>query len=1084
MIEVNFSDKPKVLVGSAELHLLITKNIRVVTRCVDGIYGAVSANYEDINSTPGMKHHTFKKFFVYSHVSRYRRYDESWVQSAYEYVLLGDLDAPYALIKSLLGEDCKDYLASTKVSLRRGLWLLLVLLFKDGCILLTPLLKANQYKYNCDVLREYGFDYYPELMAFTISARDKISLPVFWKDVDLRVRERVAQYGARLFWIIGARVPEDLTIENLVEVHKKYFYEGERLTAELPVHTIIYFVCMYFGGRVRFTYQELYEALNDLRPVRYKSGARGELTAIDFAPIMAQSESSDKLVDYCRLLVRAQFMPARVLHNPILAESGFDHGFSLVRWVEVEKLYLKGRPYEEVKHSAGGIAFLNIYLFVYLDKWFKLFSSDIFTYPKYVSQLDVSFVAPAIVNDGAPLPLKEFLNRMTNETPAARYAAFQQLKAMFSWLEQKGIKDEKGKFVNYLSKSDMPPSAALPASNKRPFKRVEYGIAINYLYCIFLALKILNEDILESNYTDISHGSLEQRAAELGWVNEFYYAGRKYVVESLPKCFFRRWRFPSYDGVDVTIFSPHQIVHILAAVESGLRHQSIQWLCTGFDQLVIGAVEVNKPYWLHVVADKTVKKPIKTIVSGQTILALRYQKEVRSMVAAESFKKPKSYENRQNNTRDDYLPLFSKALESGDPYADGVYAEAYMSFLVSYQHFLKASQMSCKFYELKPKGVGFGEEVIPNQVEVFNVAAPYCPIRFVTDMTPHHTRNSTVKIWQRIISDSEVGKFKTGQGVRTVRYYGNLIDEDYDEIKVKISDGLNGVWKGERLDPSLPESSYRRALSADISQALRDFNCITMAHAASANSPSVLEDLKRKYGDSVSHHATHICTMGDVCPQSLVDDGLAKRCGLCIFSVKGIDNIPAMNVKIYNMSLEVEELHSYADSVPETNVNELERIDERLEQTVADLLGWTWCRDYLVECYKRDSQVSGKLISTQPELLKKSMREVEMGDESIQYVFSMLYENSLYPELQSDVARAKYNFLKLSLIGGNISVSDIFKPVSYDSASLIVTKVKSILLSSGVALHELLDKLAANNVVLLDDYSPLILTDSVDSDVF
>ncbi|WP_206019382.1 hypothetical protein, partial [Pseudomonas viridiflava] len=107
-----------------------------------------------------------------------------------------------------------------KVNLRRSLWLLLVLLFKDGCLLLTPLMKANQFKHKSPVHKEFGFEHYPELMAFTMSARDKVNLPSFWEDVDQRVRERVAQYGTRLFWIIGAVKPEDLTIEKLVAVHK------------------------------------------------------------------------------------------------------------------------------------------------------------------------------------------------------------------------------------------------------------------------------------------------------------------------------------------------------------------------------------------------------------------------------------------------------------------------------------------------------------------------------------------------------------------------------------------------------------------------------------------------------------------------------------------------------------------------------------------------------------------------------------------------------------------------------------------------------------------------------------------------
>lgn len=1077
-MSINFTDKLVFLVDAAALNVAVRKNIITVSAYLTDVYGSVNASYDCINSSPILKHYTFKKFFVFSKNSGKRFYDASWVMAVYEYVLLGDLKASQSLMAKLLGEDSVDYLPATKVSLRRPLWLLLVLLFKDKCLLLTPLLKACQFKkQNSPVLIEFGFEIYPELMAFTLSARDKANLPLFWLGVDQRVRERIAQYGARLFWILGAVKPEDLTIESLVAVHQKYYYDKERLTAEMPVHTVAYYVCNFFGGRVGFSYDELYHALNALRSSKYKSGTRGELTTIDFAPIIDRSESDNQLVDYCRLLVKRQFMPARIMQNPILIAEGFHRAEALTRWVEVQTTYLERKAYESENHSASGLMLLNIYLFVYLAKWFVFLGGrEDLSYPDYISQLDMKFVAPLSRGYDMPMSLKEFVQSMTNDSPSVKSASLQQLRKMFDWMEMKQLQDAGGQFKNYLSKVDMPLGTGLPNSNKRPFKRAEYSLAINYLYCIFLALEILNNDVLEQSYTDIMHGSLEQRAQSLGWNNEFYYSGCKYVVKFLPRCFFKRWCIPLADGENKAVFSPHLIVHTIAAVESGLRHQSIQWLSNDFDKYVLGEVELNKAYWLHVVVDKVKKRPIKTIVSGQTIVVLRYQRKIRGLVSSQSFKRLKSYENRRKNVREDYLPLFSKAIISGDPYTDNIYSEAYLFFLVGFQSFLKKHNVVSKFYELKPKGFGYQETIIPNRVIVLNVQFPYCPVRLVTDMTPHHTRNSTVKVWQRVMKDSEVGKFKTGQGIRTVRYYGTLIDEDYNEVAEKISSDIARIWKGERLDASLPTSNFRKALHANVPQALRDFQCITMSHTSALQNDSVLKDLAYKYGNKVSYHSTHICTKGDRCTQEIIDEGLEKRCGLCIFSVKGIDNIPAMDVKIYNLSMEVEELHSYADSISQENIFELEQVDEKLEKTVSDLLGWTWSRDYLVECYRRNVASCDNLVSIQPQLMRKSMREVEMNDSSIQYIFSRLYENSLYPELQTEVVRAKYNFLKMRLRGGGVDVAGIFKPATSDPAALVVTQVKSMLQVNNITIDEFTRKLEVAQEVALEDYSPLILS--------
>ncbi|WP_206360316.1 hypothetical protein, partial [Pseudomonas viridiflava] len=170
---VNFSEVPVFLVDDSIIHECVLKNIKVISRYIDEVYGVCNLSYDAINSAPDKRYYAFKKFFVYSPNLLSRIYDKAWVLSAYEYVLLGDLNASQELVNSVLGQDSRNYYTIMKVNLRRSLWLLLVLLFKDGCLLLTPLMKANQFKHKSPVHKEFGFEHYPELMAFTMSARDK-----------------------------------------------------------------------------------------------------------------------------------------------------------------------------------------------------------------------------------------------------------------------------------------------------------------------------------------------------------------------------------------------------------------------------------------------------------------------------------------------------------------------------------------------------------------------------------------------------------------------------------------------------------------------------------------------------------------------------------------------------------------------------------------------------------------------------------------------------------------------------------------------------------------------------------------------
>lgn len=1074
-MQINFTEKPMFLVGELELVRSVKLNISLVSKYIDGVFGFKSATYESINSGMEMRNYVFKKFFVLSPSKDKRKYDSGWVLDVYEFVLHGDIKASEDLMEKILGEDVINYRPNTQVCLRRALWLLLILLFKDRCILLPPLLRATQFKHNSEVVREFGYELYPELMGFTVSARLKLDLPPYWVGVDKKVRERVAQYGPRLFWLIGTVTPEDMTIEALVSVHKKYYYEGERLTAELPVHTIMSHVCAYFTSRVRFTYDELFGALNKLRGTKYKTRGLGELNSVELPQLIANASTDEELVDYCRLLRRTNFAPSN-LNDDLSGCLDGKHAPTLKRWHALQQAYLVVKKYEDESNGSVGLSFLNIYLFVYLSRWFDAFGDkSTFGFPRYVSELGLELQAPITREPNSPMPLCQFVDALAGDAPSTRYMAMQQLRAMFQWLELKCPSDDSGRFKNFITSIDMPASGGLPQSDKRPFSPLEYSLGVNYLFCIFRALELLNADILSNSYENIMHGSLEERARSLGWNPIFYYGKRKYEVSILPRIFFRRWSIPLTSGCVTTIFSPHLIVHTLVALESGLRHQSVQWLSIDFDKYVIGELSMNKPYWLHVVVDKVSKKPLKTIVSAQTMIALRYQRTIRGLVSCDSFKKEKSYENRVDNSRPDYIPLFSFSLLSGDPYSDAVYSKAYTKFLVGYQSFLGEHSYAARFYEFKPYGYEYGESVISGAVEVRSVEYPYCPVRIVTDMTPHHTRNSTVKVWRRILPDAKVGLFKTGQGAATVRYYDALLQQDYDEVLDELEGSVQKIWAGTRLDTTTPQSNFRSALEKNTSQALRDFNCITMSHVGSAEKDSGLQDLLNKYQNKISHHSTHICTRGDKCTIEIIEAGLEKRCGLCVYSVKGVDHIPAIEVKIHTLSLEVEDLHAYADTIPVEHGYELERIDERLDACISDLMGWTWCRDYLLECYKRDAAALDRYISFKPDLLKRKMVELSMDESSLKYVFSKLYEVSLYPELQTDVSRAKYNYVKMRLKGGVTNILDIFKAIPCDPAMEVVSQIKSILKASDMRIDDFLKVLETSPDLSLENYKPLLL---------
>lgn len=1050
-MKANFTSEPVFLeLLGKDLGALIRKLIVEVSSYIDNKYNCshiVSYNQIVTTNNSGTKICYFKKFFILSPWANDIFYDEAWVVQAFKFsnCVAGYDDVSGMQI--LLAGGRQNYSRAGATHLRKGLWLLLVLLFRDGVILLPANFRALREKVRDNLYTDFGFELYPELVSFFISARHKIYCDDFWSGSDIKVRERVAQYGTKLCWITGSRVPEELDLNLVIKVYEEFYYERNGLAAEIPIKTLVPFVLKKYWARVSYTTEQLFSGIDCL------AAARRDLSRKGLQGHIKESMDETEILDGCCQINRSRFFPV------VLSEKG--HPEYAVKkidvWVDFQLIYISHKSYESLKAAQYGFGILNIYLSVYLPLWFDKFDVGCkYKFPDEPSLFDVTFSAPLYRNPDAPMPFVIFASRILKGRESAIYNAVSQIHRFFDWLEAKAstVSSLKG-FKNTITSLDIPKVDRILQTEKGSFTPLEYTAALNYLPCLLEALKLLNQAIISYGAEIKNWPDLYKAALHLGWNPKFKFRGYSLQISELPSKLFPKWRVRLKGRGHVTIFAPHRIVHLLVSFDSGIRHQSVQWLgCDFAEYLPKEDIKPDSCYFLKVAVDKVKKDAFDSCVFGKTIFALSYQLAIRGEVDSSAFDSYQYYEGNEDSRFVQLLPLFSYDCLSGKPYGDNYYAVGYYDFLFGFQRFLKKNSIECHLYELKPLGFSFGEPIDVSRVVTSNNAeASYCPIVSVSYLSPHSTRVTLVTSYSGILSDEEIGRMKTGQSPKLVRYYDKSTSKRTTSDLSNINSAINSIWSGEAIHAHHKDSAFRQALSISPESSMDDFKCLSTPLASDSEARSGVDQIKLRTHSGLAHHATHVCTRNNNCHADF-------RCGVCLYGVSGLDHLEAIDFKIYAFHEEIRELHFYADTLDvELCGSELEVVDQRLRSAAVELVGWEWRRANLIASLNDVDRTKKDYVTMRPEILDKELKSIELDSDSREYIMARLYQAAEFPGLQNDVIRVGLRSFVNSILGGNLSVLREYGLQGDISISGFVGVVKNLMSEKCIDLGELMKML-------------------------
>ncbi|MCE7729354.1 hypothetical protein [Vibrio campbellii] len=797
-------------------------------------------------------------------------------------------------------------------------------------------------------------------------------------------------------------------------------------------------------------------------------------------------------------LVRSQQdLQVQLLSNEILKSIGLNWNEMTSAWIEAEEMFFNLKNYESEKDQRLSISFLNCYLFIFLPVWYHYVekkSVDSIPYPNKLEKFRGAFFVsrPNVISLTRKYPptLIDFFKKIYRKKSSSNEGLYNRINLVHTFFELAAQRSElfnvPTSFINPITNLDLPNVSSRAGTNKKRLSSLVFPtiFQIAYRLCDFyfeVNKRLISGEIdcadyklafdsvahknhmynLKSlqkhvNFPDLGSVNIKGKIVELDILSsEFAKIHRNIPVNLLNK-----------SHVSLVFFQA--LIQITAALETGLRHQSIQWLSTEFDKFIdLKELDYDELYLMNVNTDKSKDDEWQADVSARVINLFRRVREQRELIEFPSFKKDIYYENNQKSKWGCFKPLLSFN-RNGSPHSDSTYRQVFKVLLLYTQEILDKSGIKVSL----AKVTHCAEKNTRNKNK----------LEIETDITPHTTRVTVVSEYLTYLPADYVGQKITGQTTPTVSYYNKLSDEDYARLRQNQISGLNKIIAGQNhtsgeitfIDTHTEKSTLVHAFSTDRKSATNDFGAISPSFSANKEtgiqlvSNDVYLELKLGYG------VTNICPFDFSCPKEVVRAKQEKRCFTCSFSIQTVDHLPALAAKKHQLTEELGEIERKVDELGDDISDDIFDHLESKRIIKAEDIGAIELSEFILNKIW-EKMKDGKdytFIANNPEMIKQ---KIALGlfpsQHDSSYYLSRIEESVKYPfSSTSNLERAMLEF-RQRILANTGNIRDAIKPI--ESISQAKAEAYSILQSlkidKGLTTVEIIQLASAN----IDDvYAP------------
>lgn len=1077
---------------------------QALSKAVDISLETYDLSAEDLASvtTKRMKRATFAAFVTSRVLRAKKRLGDAYVNTAfaaYQENSVAITEAQFRVLMQPASQGTFCYKQTYAKSLRVGLGLFLIALHSSGAITLPCGFRWPSAGRTKRI--EVGNHVCSELLGFLrqLNSQDQaIPHPAFNAvGTDRQRREWFLSYGTKLLLATGWHTPEDINIEDLIEIKSAVRELTTRrlrtpTSISLPYKLLLQVLVAAFGDRTSVKVADWGHALEMTRPLR-------TLLPMGYPDIKVLEHNAD--IDLKKVLAGIlafpprQGSPDRIAQLRNLPHLDFDMPTSCRTWISLENLYIAKTARESYKGMIGALGYWNIYLFYYLPYWFSQHPGPKFSFPDAPSLLLKSIFVSRLtpLDEVTPLTFVEFLDlcreakRWKNARP---YSILLDLFQFFEFIESNNseLPGAEG-FEQPLSNYDFPRIGRSTGTDKMPISRQFFSSLLAYFETLLNYLYVVSERILTRSLDDSEIEKLMafdnfidtfSMAYVVGYVPVLILPGRVLPLQFIPNVLDIRLRAVKGLGA-VMLPHPHALHQNIVSLHTGLRNNHIQWLDRRtFDSRVDeDATEFAN---LFVNTDKTKSSPWTPLVNIRVIEILRSQKAWLSILDEPSALSEHFYNYNSKTKWDMIAPLFSYA-KDGKPHWDSIYYNTWRDVICGFQGILSevtGRASPTPLVRLLPPGCQLIDVDLQAGIERYGRELPegaICELGVKSRHTPHSARVTVVTHNGNYLSFDLIGKYFTGQTPATVAYYFKLEEESLLVEKLHQGARLKELALRNALEPTIGESSVggirADAVNSHLAQSLRQnfdetivaYGCFSLSFREGLENG--LDVFRRTRGEDAVANLTEICPYGNICPKDvLIQLRGVHRCSLCDYAVRCVDHLPAVLAKQRQIAELVDDLERQLSIDGKYSPQELDAMESERGKLCEELAGWK-LNEEILEINRRSiaaGQHQKTWIVRKPEIIERDLKRVVMPTSMSEYVLSRLGDCVTYPVTESPQIRARFDLIRREMLASSGNLAAAFSPaIPVDPVAECAGLLRTVIESTGLSISDLAKKLDDND---------------------
>lgn len=746
-------------------------------------------------------------------------------------------------------------------------------------------------------------------------------------------------------------------------------------------------------------------------------------------------------------------------------------------WINLFNSYLDNRKnngYETVNTQHTVFNLLMDYIFFYLNAWNK---ENFQWEPLPLSPKDfkrVLYIKNIDFNKKRPFTLMELIKERPN---SYKNTVLFNLESFFNYIadnydENKDIW-EMGSIP--VKKSDYFIIKKDKKTNKVIIPKKTYSYLKQYLKSIEMFGDYLFNLSLEHDYDQNIQKQKILDSEKLGYIPFLNINNKNIPIYNVPNLY--QWRNRTFNINQILQRDDIKIINrfipsntliraYILTLNTGLRSAQVLWLDKRFwDKDNDNTLQAY--YNLNINTDKFKDRDWSTFVSHTVRESLKKETIFQNSMQENFMNLMVNYKSREHTRFEPILPLFRSNSKTGEPFKYMSYLTYWNELLLSFQNFLN-SNLEEKYHLVNMTR--------PKTIKILGDQNKYCQLSVSSIHTPHSMRATFCTHMSEYLERSEIANLvghsndlvtsevyiKPEESTlilkieKAMDIFDNSVNSDYFDINSKA-----------HIKPNISGSALQKAFTENREQTIELFNISSISlninKENEQQNKKAINLLKEARMDHIIFETTHICPVGGICPQDVMNIISEKRrCGLCPLALKCIDNLNPIYAKQRDLIREIKNGKEQLELSIKNKDSEISihNIEDKVNLDIRELVSWKFSADVLSKYYeelKLNKDLGKKYYVEMPDIVKNHLIKVSVSTEK-EYLLTRIADAQAYSSSNNPENRYKADMIKRQIIK-NLDLIEYndYHVSDNEKIEVFCSMIKHMMDTNGVTLKKLVE---------------------------